>query len=62
MDMKPILLPQGVLQARKALDLKHRGYSAAEIAATMGLRKERVDDLLRATVARKPAIGARARA
>jgi predicted transcriptional regulator len=58
MDMKPILLPQGELQARKAHELKRRGYSAAEIAAAMGLREARVGDLLRAAP-RKPAADAR---
>jgi hypothetical protein len=50
MDMKPILLPQAELQARKAHELKRRGYSVAQIAAAMGLREARVADLLRATI------------
>jgi hypothetical protein len=55
MDMRPTLLPQGEVQARKARELKRRGYSAAEIAAAMGVRKTRVEDLLRAAAAHKPA-------
>ena len=46
MDMKPILLPQGEVQARKARDLKRRGYSVAEIAAAMGIREDRAKELL----------------
>ena len=49
MDMKPILLPQADLQARKAHELKHRGYNVGEIAAAMGLREDQVADLLRDT-------------
>jgi orotate phosphoribosyltransferase-like protein len=59
MDMKPIVLTQDELQARKARELKHRGYSAAEIADAMGLRKDRVNDLLRVAAPRKPAAEAR---
>jgi len=62
MDMKPILLPQGEMQARKAYDLKRRGFSAIEIAAAMGLREDRIGQLLRAPPARKPAVGARVEA
>jgi predicted transcriptional regulator len=60
MDMRPILLPQGELQARKAHELKRRGYSVAQIAATMGLREARVADLLR-TAIHKSAAEARPR-
>jgi hypothetical protein len=59
MDMRPILLPQRELQARKARELKRRGYGMAQIAATMGLREARVADLLGAAAARKPAAGTR---
>ena len=53
MDMRPILLPQAELQARKAHELKRRGYSLAEIAAAMGLREAQVAELLRVAI-RKP--------
>jgi hypothetical protein len=61
MDMKPILLPQRELQARKARELKRRGYSIAQIAATMGLREARLADLLGTAAVRKPAAGTRRR-
>ena len=61
MDMKPILLPRGEVEARKARELKRRGLSAAEIAEAMGLRKERVNDLLRLPAERKPETRAGAR-
>jgi predicted transcriptional regulator len=60
MDMKPILLPRAEIEARKARELKRRGYSAAEIAAAMGLRQDRVSELLRAAAGKKPADEARA--
>jgi predicted XRE-type DNA-binding protein len=47
MDMKPTLLPRGEMEARKARELKRRGLNPAEIAEAMGLRKERINDLLR---------------
>ena len=59
MDMKPILLPQGETQARKAYELKRRGYSTVEIAAAMGLREDRIGELLRAASALKPTAGTR---
>jgi predicted XRE-type DNA-binding protein len=54
MDMKPTLLTQGEMEARKARELKRRGLSPAEIAEAMGLRKERVNELLRLPAERKP--------
>ena len=62
MDMRPILLPQGEVEARKARELKRRGYSATEIAEAMGLRKARVSDLLHIKEDRKPRQEARAEA
>ena len=61
MDMRPILLPQAELQARKAHELKRRGYKVADIAAAMGLREALVADLLRAAI-HKSAAEARLRA
>ncbi|CAH2600840.1 conserved protein of unknown function [Rhodovastum atsumiense] len=46
MDIRPILLPQAERQARKAKELKSRGYDPDEIAAAMGLRTEIVAELL----------------
>ena len=54
MGIKPILLPHSEQQARKARDLKKRGYSTADIAAAMGLREAQVSTLLRETSDRKP--------
>jgi DNA-directed RNA polymerase specialized sigma24 family protein len=61
MDIKPILLPQGERLIRKAHELKRRGYSAAQIAAAMGLREAQVNDLLH-TAIQKSAAEARPRA
>jgi orotate phosphoribosyltransferase-like protein len=60
MDMKPTLLPRGEMEARKARELKRRGLNPAEIAEAMGLRKERVNELLRLPAERKPEARARA--
>ena len=53
MDMRPSVLPQREVQARKAAELAGRGYSAAEIAAALGLRENRIDDLLHDSKVRK---------
>jgi hypothetical protein len=58
MDMKPTLLPLGELQLRKARELKERGYTPTEIAAAMGLRSDRVDELLRDLLAQPDATAA----
>jgi DNA-binding CsgD family transcriptional regulator len=50
MDIKPILLPQGERLVRKAHELKRRGYSAAQIAAAMGLREAQVSGLLHTAI------------
>jgi hypothetical protein len=46
MDMKPILLPQHELQARKIRDLRTRGYSDTQIADALGLNPVRLAALL----------------
>ena len=53
MDMRPILLTRSEWETRKARELKRRGYSAGEIAEAMGMRKERVHELLRTQAERK---------
>jgi hypothetical protein len=60
MDMRPILLPRHEMQTRKVRELRTRGYSITDIAATMGLRRNEVEDLL-PTAERKNAAKAAAK-